>query len=84
MKSRREKGGEKLMKAGERERETAKCLAASRSSPITFLQCTGRLGSEQKHFSLPVRKGQDSLRQALLCDYNNKSNEKQVKETIPM
>ena len=28
-------------------------------------------------------EGQDSLRQTILYDYNNKSNEKQVKETVP-
>ena len=27
-------------------------------------------------------EGQDSLRQAIVYDYNNKSNEKQVKETV--
>ena len=28
-------------------------------------------------------EGQDSLRQAMLCAYNNKNNEKQVKELVP-
>ena len=28
-------------------------------------------------------EGQDSLRQVIMCDYNNKSNRKQVKGTVP-
>ena len=37
-------------------------------------------GSEQRHFNSQA-EGQDSLRQAIT--YNNKSKEKQVKETVP-
>ena len=37
---------------------------------------------EQRHFN-SEGEGQDSLRQAILYDYNNKSSEKQVKETVP-
>ena len=36
-----------------------------------------------KHFNSQA-EGQDSLRQSILYDYNNKSNEKQVKEVVPM
>ena len=39
--------------------------------------------NEQKRFSLGQAEGQDSLRQPIMCDYNNKSNGKQVKETVP-
>ena len=28
-------------------------------------------------------EGQDSLRQTVMCDYSNESNEKNVKETVP-
>ena len=48
----------------------------------SFLLSTGGQGSEQRHFNSPI-EGQDSLRPAILYDYNNKSNEKQVKETVP-
>ena len=48
----------------------------------SFLLSTGGQGSEQRHFNNQA-EGQDSLMQALLYDYNNKSNEKQVKETVP-
>ena len=37
------------------------------------------------HLSQPGRvreKGQDSLRQDIMCDYNDKSDRKQVKETV--
>ena len=54
MKPRREKGGE--VDEGRGERETEKCFAVSRSSSITFLQYTGRLGSEKRNFSLTVRQ----------------------------
>ena len=47
----------------------------------SFLPSAGGQGSEQRHFDSQA-EGQDSLMQALLCDYNNKSNEKQVKETV--
>ena len=33
--------------------------------------------------TLVQAEGQDSLRQAILYDYNNKSNENQGKETVP-
>ena len=48
----------------------------------SFLPSAGGQGSEQRHFDSQA-EGQDSLMQALLCDYNNKSNEKQVKQTVP-
>ena len=48
----------------------------------SFLLSTGGQGSEQRHFNSPI-EGQESLRPAILYDYNNKSNEKQVKETVP-
>ena len=47
----------------------------------SFLPCTGGQGSEQRHFNNQT-EGQDSLRQDIMYDYNNKSNEKQVKETV--
>ena len=47
---------------------------------ISSLTFTGGWCSEQGHFRLLER--QDSLRQAVLYDYNNKSNEKQVKEAV--
>ena len=46
----------------------------------SFLQSTGGQGSAQSHFKSQA-EGQDSLRQLILYDYNNKSNEKQVEET---
>ena len=50
----------------------------------SFLPSTGGRGSEQRHFSLTIRqRGQDSLRQAIMYDHNNKSNGKQVKEMVP-
>ena len=48
----------------------------------SFLLSTGRQGSEQRHFNSQA-EGQNSLRQAILYDYNSKSNQKQVKETVP-
>ena len=48
----------------------------------SFLLSTGQPGSEQRHFNSQA-EGQNSLRQAILYDYNNKSNQKQVKETVP-
>ena len=48
----------------------------------SFVPSTGGQGSEQSHFKSQA-EGQGSLRQAILCNYNNKSNEKQVKETVP-
>ena len=47
----------------------------------SFLTYTGGQGSEQWHFSSTV--WQSSLKQAIICNYNNKSNGKQVKETVP-
>ena len=46
----------------------------------SFLPSTGVQGPEQRHFGLLVR---GSLRQAIMYDYNNKSNERQVNETVP-
>ena len=48
----------------------------------SFLPFTSGQGSEQRHFNNQA-EGQDSLRQTILYDYNNKSNEKLVKETVP-
>ena len=48
----------------------------------SFRPSTGGQSPEQRHFSL-IGKGQDSLRQAIMYAYNNKTNEKQVKETVP-
>ena len=48
----------------------------------SFLPSTGGQGSEKRHFNSQA-EGQDYLRQTLLCDYNNKSNKKEVKETVP-
>ena len=39
--------------------------------------------NEQKRFGLGQAEGQDSLRQPIMRDYNNKSNGEQVKETVP-
>ena len=39
----------------------------------SFLPSTGGQGSEQRHFNSQA-EGQDSLRQAVMCDYSNKSN----------
>ena len=49
----------------------------------SFLPSTGRQGSEQRHFSLTARQSGRILRQTIMYDYNNKSNGKQVKETVP-
>ena len=38
--------------------------------------------NEQKRFGLGQAEGHDSLRQPIMRDYNNKSNGKQVKETV--
>ena len=48
----------------------------------SFLPFTSGQGSEQRHFNNQA-EGQDSLRQTILYDYNNKRNPRQVKETIP-
>ena len=48
----------------------------------SFLPSTGGQGSEQKHFNSQA-EGQDSLRQAAMCDYSNKSNREPVKDTVP-
>ena len=47
----------------------------------SFLPSTGEQSPEQRHFSL-IGMGQDSLRQAIMYAYNNKNNDKQVKETV--
>lgn len=41
------------------------------------------LNAARKAGFLQSARGRDSLRQAILYDYNNKNNEKQVKETVP-
>ena len=48
----------------------------------SFLPAVYRWTGEQRHFNNQV-EGQGSLRQAIMYDYNNKSNGKQVKETVP-
>ena len=48
----------------------------------SFLLSTGGQGSEQRH-SNSQAEGQGSLKQAIMYDYNNKSDGKQVKETVP-
>ena len=48
----------------------------------SFLPSTGGQGSEQRHFNSQA-EGQDSLGQAAMCDYSNKSNREQVKDTVP-
>ena len=48
----------------------------------SFLPSTGGRGSEPRLFKSQA-EGQGSLRQPILYDYNNKSKEKQVKETVP-
>ena len=48
----------------------------------SFLPSKSRQDSEQRHFNSQAER-QDSLRPAIMYDYNNKSNEKQAKETIP-
>ena len=47
-----------------------------------FLPSTGGQSSEQRHFNSQA-EGQDSLRQTINYDYDDKSNGKQVKETVP-
>ena len=47
----------------------------------SFLPSTGGQHSEQRHFNSQA-EGQDSLRLAVMYDYHNKSNRKQVKETV--
>ena len=49
----------------------------------SFLPFTSGQGSEQRHFNNQA-EGQDSLRQTILFDCNNKSKERQVKETVPI
>ena len=49
----------------------------------SFLPSTGRQGSEESHFSVIARQTGWILRQTIICDYNIKSNGKQVKETVP-
>ena len=41
----------------------------------SFLASTGRQGPEQKQFNSQT-EGQDFLRQTIMYDYNDKSNEK--------
>ena len=49
----------------------------------SFLPSTGEQGPEQKVLQLNSQaEGQNSLRQTIMCNYNNKSNEKLVKETV--
>ena len=48
----------------------------------SFLPSTGGQGSEQRHFN-SWAEGQDSLGQAAMCDYSNKSNREQIKGTVP-
>ena len=48
----------------------------------SFLPAIGGQGSEQRHFNSQA-EGQDSLEQDVMYDYNNRSNGKQVKGTVP-
>ena len=48
----------------------------------SFLPSIGGHGSEQRH-SNSQAEGQDSLMQTILHDHDDKSNKKQVKETVP-
>ena len=48
---------------------------------VSFLPSAGGQGSEQRHFNSQA-EGQGPLKQAIMYDYNNKSNGKQVKETV--
>ena len=50
----------------------------------SFLPPTGGQGPEQRHFSLTVGRGAGFSEQAILYDYNNKSDEKQAEETVPV
>ena len=47
----------------------------------SFLPSAGGQGSEQRHFNSQA-EGQGPLKQAIMYDYNNKSNGKQVKEAV--
>ena len=47
----------------------------------SFLPSAGGQGSEQRLFNSQA-EGQGPLKQAIIYDYNNKSNGKQVKETV--
>ena len=49
----------------------------------SFLPFTGGQGTEKGTLVYSQPEGQGSLRQAIMYDHNNKSNEKQVKETVP-
>ena len=58
----------------------------SRDITLLFTGGQGQIifpGAEQRHFSLQSSRGAESSRQASKYDYDNKSNEKQVKETVP-
>ena len=48
----------------------------------SFLPPTGGQGPEQRHFSLTVGRGAGFSEQAILYDYNNKSDEKQRLNSI--
>ena len=49
----------------------------------SFLPFTDGQGPEQKVLQLNSQaEGQDSPRQTIMCNYNNKSNEKLLKETV--
>ena len=48
----------------------------------SFLPPTGIQDPEQRHFNGQA-EGRSPLRQAVMCDYNNKSNGKQVQEAVP-
>ena len=47
----------------------------------SFLPSTGGQGSEQRHCNSQA-EGQGPFTQAIMCDCNNKSPEKKVKETV--
>ena len=47
----------------------------------SFLSSTREQSSEETYFKSQA-EGHDSVRQTVLFDYNNKSNERQVKESV--
>ena len=65
--------------------QTSPRMASLRQGNVlisSFLPSIGGQGSEQRHFNSQA-EGQDSLEQDVMYDYNNRSNGKQVKGTVP-
>ena len=50
---------------------------------VSSLPSTGGQSSGQRHLFNSQAEGQDSLRQTVLYDFNNKSSKEQIKETVP-